>query len=302
MKVIKHTLISSALTFSLISASPTAEAAYGVATALSGGVGAGIGYYLLGGFISLPSTVMIMATSAENSHSNRPLLWSLIAAIGLVILDKESENIQLRPISINEPLAKILNANELRAYNQDLNRINALMTESISMIANSKDKYSALVLKTFNKNIELFSALKDSIFLGKHTLSMLTPTFNEKKDDLNDQDVEIIILRTIPTEAPDFAIKPVVIILNERVVGFFPKGIAGETQFAALKLNVEVHTEEQTLILDSGLMGIRRKEDVILGELSIIKPLDNCHLIGEKNSKGEILGITKNYYKIYCRS
>jgi hypothetical protein len=106
----------------------------------------------------------------------------------------------------------------------------------------------------------------------------------------------LIIKRVIPNEAVSFNVQSTLIMANEKVIGFFDKGMPGEIQ------TIRVTAEERvTLSNDSGAPSTKMRSDIVLGELEVSGINDQyCELDGFRNSKGELLGVGKNVYQLKC--
>jgi len=168
MKSIKHLIILFAIILGSNGVIPNAHAAYGVFTTLTGGIGAGIGAFFLGGFIAIPSTVMMFAENESRSNI-KANLWATATILGLIILDKNTGSIQFQEISMKNAFAVGLSTNEMHAYNDELNRINGLISEGISALANAPENERELLRSNCLEemrselSLEAFTALQKII-------------------------------------------------------------------------------------------------------------------------------------------
>lgn len=149
-----------------------------------------------------------------------------------------------------------------------------------------------LVIKTFNDKIRPIKGLRDAIKDSREHIVVLAD--EEDQDELSDN----LLSRQIPFNANPESIRPTLILMNKKVVGFFPKGRPGEVQTIGIDLPLN---GKSSLINDSGLSSAHKKEEVTLGELKFLSPQNNCELNAERNRQGEILGIGKHYYRLNCQ-
>jgi hypothetical protein len=111
---------------------------------------------------------------------------------------------------------------------------------------------------------------------------------------------KLVISRNIPTDARAESIYPTLIIINNAVVGFFKKGAPGEVQ--TIEIDGEKYKDMNvTVVNDSGLKSSYKKSDINLGELHLDYTDESCELMAQKDNRGELLGVGKNYYKLNCQ-
>lgn len=204
---------------------------------------------------------------------------------------------------------------------------------------NSYSNAPDLVIKTFDHKVRPLTGLKESIkdainliakdetyddvfpfrgpcgdygdeYLGKDACikyalenRKLKANPNLFRNNLNDNDRnsnKLTIKRNIPQDTNEEYVRASLILMNNHVVGFFPKGTPGEEQTIEIDLPDTTSDSPIKLINDSGLNSKIDKSKIFLGELEIVSDNNNCTLKGEKNRRGELLGVGKNYYKFIC--
>lgn len=157
---------------------------------------------------------------------------------------------------------------------------------------------SQLKIKSYDKKISIYKGLREAIQEGLNVLSS-----REENDPTSIEDHiekhKIVITRNNPATSPE-NLFPTLVILSGKVVGFFPKGKPGENQQIEIDLSHEDLNKKLILQNDSGTNSSRKKSNTILGELSINSDELQCIMTSERNSRGELLGISQNYYSLNC--
>jgi hypothetical protein len=157
MKMFKPALLSATLLIGLAVHSPKSEATLALAFAPAGPIGV---------LIMVPTIVysaVLMADGLYESHSTFGInnaIW------GLIIFDKNTNEVEFREISNEESKSAGLTTNEKEAFNTELVRINLSMAEMNSTLANaSKENLEATkaeALSTFKADVspEALSAVQ----------------------------------------------------------------------------------------------------------------------------------------------
>jgi len=211
-----------------------------------------------------------------------------VIATPSVIADKDLDDIKnaFRSVSSNLKYLAIISCNSEEIINKFINE---------DAYENNPD----LITKTFDGKIELFSALRNSIKLGQEifTNNAITRVIYPAEPSNN---ARLVLQRSIPLDVREEIIYPVVVLANTQVIGFFPKGKPGEVQSINVSLEKVQFSHATTLVVDSGVASSRKKGDVVLGEIQFMTNVQECQLRAERNSRGIIIGIPRNFYKLKC--
>lgn len=157
MTMFKHALLSATLLISLAVHSPRSEATLALAFAPAGPIGV---------LIIVPSLVYSAVLMADGLYQGTSTFGINNAIWGVIIFDKNTNEVEFREISNEESKSAGLTANEKEAFNTELVRINLSMAEMNSTLANaSKEDLEATkaeALATFKADVssEAFSAVQ----------------------------------------------------------------------------------------------------------------------------------------------
>lgn len=197
-----------------------------------------------------------------------------------------------------------------------------------------------LSIKSFDKNVELSSGIKELVFDAQNPLiehqsyDELFPlngpcdVYNSHSDaDFNackeraiktvPQKANLNILkeayenktpspnfqieRSIPMDAKMENVQPTLVMAQDRVLGMFDRARPGEHQVMRVSLTKEELQGKISISNDSGAPSNKAKQTLELGVLDM-RPLGkmSCDFKGVQNSKGEMLGVGKNIYNLNC--
>lgn len=136
-------------------------------------------------------------------------------------------------------------------------------------------------------------AVKSQIL--KMNPDILKNTFAASKLNSN-----FIIARTIPYDGNQEAVLPTLIMIGERVIGFFEKAKLGQSQSITANITNEELKNKSLITIESGAPSTMLKSKIIMGELEVQSFKNYCQVDGLRNSKGELLGVGKNIYRLEC--
>jgi hypothetical protein len=149
-----------------------------------------------------------------------------------------------------------------------------------------------LRVKSFPAEVDLMKGIASSVdeFFGIQNMD----TINSEENANDDDSLELEITRNHSEDSN----APAIVVYNEKAVGFFDG--TSDSKTIVIKLpKKEVLGSAKKISIDTGHIVLDKKIDI--GELTLNSDGGyNCQLDAERNRKGEILGVSKNYYKLKC--
>lgn len=149
-----------------------------------------------------------------------------------------------------------------------------------------------LVIKTFPEKIRPMKGLRDAVSAGISALATTSQVVTVRPDLPRN-----FLVREIPRDVDEGTVRATLVLMQNKVIGFFPKGKPGEIQ----RIGIDETLKHRTSIVhDSGLSSSHKKQEIALGELKLEDLGDDCEINAERNKNGEILGIGKHFYRLNC--
>lgn len=161
-----------------------------------------------------------------------------------------------------------------------------------------------LKVTTFPEKIEIMKGIDIAI---ENSLATITASnFNGELVPMNFEDIlssdkttndEVEALELTRSYGEEHNL-PALIVYNEKAIGFFD----GKNTSKTILINFpkkDLMKSTKSIVIDTGQIMLNQKLNI--GELMLSGDMSrHCQLDAERNKKGEILGVSKNYYNLKC--